>query len=68
MVFSRMYISAAYPSDVLAGLLLGATVSLLGFWLVHGPLMRLLGAADPTVFRALVTAGPRITGEQSRAR
>jgi undecaprenyl-diphosphatase len=61
MVFSRMYISAAYPSDVLAGLLLGATVSLLGFWLVHGPLVRLLGAADPTVFRALVTAGPRIT-------
>lgn len=65
MVFSRMYISAAYPSDVLVGLLLGATLSLLGFWLVHGPLMRLVGAADPTVFRALVTAGPRVTPAES---
>ena len=58
MVVSRMYISAAYPSDVLAGLLLGATVSLLGLWLVHGPFIRLLGAADSTVFRSLVTARP----------
>jgi membrane-associated phospholipid phosphatase len=59
MAFSRVYIAAAYPADVLAGLFLGAMVSLISFGLVRRPLIRLLGAADPTVFRALVTAGPR---------
>jgi membrane-associated phospholipid phosphatase len=59
MAFARVYIAAAYPLDVLVGLLLGAVVSLISFRLVRGPLVRLLGAADPTIFRALVTAGPR---------
>jgi hypothetical protein len=59
MAFSHVYIGASYPSDVLVGLLLGAMVSLISFRLVRRPLMRLLGAAGPTVFRVLVTAGPR---------
>jgi membrane-associated phospholipid phosphatase len=59
MAFARVYIAAAYPSDVLAGLLLGAAVSLISFLLVRRPLMRLLGAADPTIFRPLITATPR---------
>ena len=59
MVFSRVYISAAYPSDVLVGLLLGATVSLISFRMVRRPLLRLLRAADSTIFRALVTTRSR---------
>jgi undecaprenyl-diphosphatase len=59
MAFARIYIAAAYPYDVLAGLLLGAAVSLVSFLLVRRPLVRLLGAADQTVFRPLITATPR---------
>jgi len=36
MAFARVYIAAHYPWDVLAGLLLGASVSVLG-WLVLAP-------------------------------
>ncbi|WP_445183422.1 hypothetical protein ACTXG6_33730 [Pseudonocardia sp. Cha107L01] len=59
MAFARIYIAAAYPSDVLAGLLLGAAVGLISFLLIRRPFPRLLGAADPTIFRPLITATPR---------
>ena len=38
MAFARVYIAAHYPWDVVAGLLLGAVVSLLGWALLHWPL------------------------------
>jgi membrane-associated phospholipid phosphatase len=59
MAFARIYIAAAYPSDVLAGLLLGAAVSLISFLLVRRVLVRLLSFAGPTIFRPLITATPR---------
>ncbi|MDT7666574.1 MAG: hypothetical protein QOD04_6130 [Pseudonocardiales bacterium] len=59
MAFARIYVAAAFPVDVLVGLVLGAVVSLVGFLLVRRPLVRLLSFAGPTIFRLLITAGPR---------
>jgi membrane-associated phospholipid phosphatase len=59
MAFARIYVAAAFPVDVLVGLVLGAAVSLVGFLLVRRPLVRLLGCAGPTIFRPLITAAPR---------
>jgi membrane-associated phospholipid phosphatase len=67
MAFARIYIAAAYPSDVLAGLLLGAVISSIGYLLVRRVLVRLLGLADPTIFRPLVTATPRTLRVKSAA-
>jgi undecaprenyl-diphosphatase len=61
MAFARVYIAEAYPFDVLVGLVEGAAVSLIGYLLVRRVLLRLLGMADPTIFRALITATPRNT-------
>jgi membrane-associated phospholipid phosphatase len=65
MAFARIYIAAAYPSDVLAGLLLGAAVSLIGFLLIRRSLVRLLGAADQTIFRPLITYAPQTPRTES---
>jgi undecaprenyl-diphosphatase len=43
MAFDRVYIAAHYPWDVLAGLVLGAGVSLLGWLVLAGPLTTLTG-------------------------
>ncbi|SDX80791.1 undecaprenyl-diphosphatase [Modestobacter sp. DSM 44400] len=43
MAFARVYIAAHYPWDVVAGLLLGAMVTLLGWWLFRGPLIAVTG-------------------------
>jgi len=59
MAFARVYVAEAYPFDVLAGLGLGAAVSMIGYLLVRRVLVRLLDMADPTIFRALITATPR---------
>jgi membrane-associated phospholipid phosphatase len=67
MAFARIYIAAAFPVDVLAGLLLGAVVSLVGYLLVRRVLVRLLGLADPTIFRPLITAAPRTPRAKSAA-
>lgn len=55
IAFARVYIAAHYPQDVLAGLVLGAAVSLLGFWLVRRPLIWLLDRAERTPLRPLLT-------------
>ena len=68
MAFSRVYVAEAYPFDVLVGLALGAVVSVIGYLLVRRVLFRLLGMADPTIFRPLVTATPRTPLEDSVAR
>ncbi|WP_405133075.1 phosphatase PAP2 family protein [Nocardia sp. NBC_01388] len=42
MAFARVYVAAHYPQDVLAGLALGAAVSLVGFLLMRPLLRRVL--------------------------
>jgi undecaprenyl-diphosphatase len=59
MAFSRVYIAAHYPHDVLAGLVLGTAVSLLGWHLLRGALERLTTWLQTTALRALVTVEPR---------
>jgi membrane-associated phospholipid phosphatase len=59
MAFSRVYIAAHYPQDVLAGLALGAAVSLVGFWLVRRLLIWLLTLGERTPLRLLLTSAPR---------
>ncbi|MQY24364.1 phosphatase PAP2 family protein [Nocardia macrotermitis] len=58
MAFARVYIAAHYPQDVLAGLALGAVVSLAGYVLARPLLRWLLALAAGTPLRILVTASP----------
>jgi membrane-associated phospholipid phosphatase len=39
IAFSRVYIAAHYPWDVVAGLAFGALVAVLGWWLLRRPLI-----------------------------
>ncbi|MGW5111430.1 phosphatase PAP2 family protein [Nocardia sp. NPDC004123] len=69
MAFARVYIAAHYPQDVLAGLALGATVSLVGFYLTRPLTTRLLALLARTPLRILLTdtaAEPAAAQQQSR--
>jgi undecaprenyl-diphosphatase len=52
IAFSRLYLGVHYPHDTLAGLALGAAVSLAGWLVLRGPLTRVAarisGATSPT--------------------
>src|SRR5262249_19857645 len=69
MAFARVYVAAHYPQDVLAGLALGAAVSLLGYVVARPLLRRLLTVVHRTPLRILVTASatePVAAQQQSR--
>ncbi|SEA58404.1 MULTISPECIES: phosphatase PAP2 family protein [unclassified Mycobacterium] len=59
MAFARVYVGAHYPSDVVAGLVLGVVVSWAGYFLFRPLLRRLLDVIERTRLRGLVTATPR---------
>ena len=58
MAFARIYVGAHYPSDVLAGLVLGGVVSGAGYFLFRPLLRRLLEVIGRSRLRGLVTAAP----------
>lgn len=55
IAFARVYIAAHYPQDVLAGLLLGALVTLLGWALLRRAATAVVRLAQRTPLRPLVT-------------
>jgi len=57
LAFSRVYIAAHYPHDVLAGVVLGALVTVVGYLLVIRPLTALVRGLQRTWLRPLLTAG-----------
>lgn len=59
LAISRVYVGAHYPHDVLAGLGLGAVVSLAGYFLIRPMLQRLVGAIGKTPLRVLITTQDR---------
>lgn len=58
MGFARVYIGAHYPQDVLAGFVVGALVTLIGYVLVRGLLTVLVLRLEQTRARPLLTPLP----------
>ncbi len=58
MAFARVYIGAHYPHDVAAGLIVGATITLLGYLAARRVLGWLLSLLDHTPLRPILTTNP----------
>jgi membrane-associated phospholipid phosphatase len=56
LAVGRVYVGAHYPADVLAGLVLGAAVTLLGWLLLRRPLIAVVAWLQRSRLRPLVTA------------
>lgn len=62
MAVTRVYVGAHYPSDVVAGVLLGSAVCGLGFLVVRPILLRLVTGLLPSPLRPLLTSVPAAEG------
>lgn len=68
MAFTRVYVAAHYPWDVLAGLLLGSMVAIVGWLLLRVPLIALAGwlRRQPGL-RAIFAPSPQPTAVEAAA-
>lgn len=58
IAFARVYVGAHYPGDVVAGLILGAVISVLGWWAMGGFLTEFVRfLSRRKLFRPLISAG-----------